>query len=400
MTVSFWLDDEVESDCQGKTQQFDIAIIGGGLIGAACAYLLSHREGLRVALIESSTLGSQASGRNAGMVLRGIQVYYNDCVKRYGRDVARNVYRFAQENQEMIKEFARVHSVDLDLEPVGSYILAASIEELEELDESAQLLKEDGFEVEYLREDPLERDYYGALYNQHDFGINPVKLVRALVSLSEVTVFEGEHVRRIEGARNGGRMRIVCSRQEFVCEKVLLATNAYSNLIDPWFIERIRPYRGQIVVTEPLEKKLVSSLCYANYGWVYFRQLSCGRFLLGGRRQLFLEDESGFADMITHSVQTALESYLKEFFPEIAGVGIDYRFSGTMGFTKDGLPLVGAHPNIPGLYFAVAMNGHGLGYGLKMADHLISVALNEEDSNIFDPKRATLNEPVLSSEGP
>src|SRR6266436_6210815 len=44
----------------------DVAIVGGGIIGAACAYELA-RAGASVTLIERDELAAGASGRNAGL---------------------------------------------------------------------------------------------------------------------------------------------------------------------------------------------------------------------------------------------------------------------------------------------------------------------------------------------
>src|SRR5215212_7745962 len=45
----------------------DVVVVGGGTIGAWCAWFL-RREGLDVVLVEASTLGKGASSRAAGMV--------------------------------------------------------------------------------------------------------------------------------------------------------------------------------------------------------------------------------------------------------------------------------------------------------------------------------------------
>ncbi|MBZ0187416.1 MAG: FAD-binding oxidoreductase [Candidatus Obscuribacterales bacterium] len=401
MTRSIWLDDNRDESKPQSPRRLDVVIVGGGLIGASLAYLLSLKGDLTVLLLESGQIAGASSGRNAGFVLRGIQTYYNACVRKFGRENANYIYRFVEENQSMLRDFVqnKVHG-DVELDEIGSYILATSIEELEELAESAQLLDEDGFSVDFLKEDPLDRDYYGALFNPLDFGINPVALVKALLSASGVETLPEEHVLRITRDRNDGPLLVHAVGGSYECDRVLLATNAYSALVDSWFRDKFHIARGQILVTEPLAKEVVSRLCYANYGWVYFRQLKDRRFLLGGRRQLFINEEIGYADMITPSVQAALEEYLKDYFPDVVGARIDYRFSGLMAFTNDGLPIVGEHEHMPGLYFALAFNGHGLGYGMRMARQLIELAFDGVSPGIFDVQREGLINANPSGSGP
>jgi glycine/D-amino acid oxidase-like deaminating enzyme len=393
MTRSIWLEKDGATVERKRRDRADVVIIGGGVTGFGCAYWLSKKEKRKVVVLEAGTVASGASGRNGGFVLRGIQSYYNIAVKRYGRDAAKLIYSFTEENQILLKEFASAHGNNFDLEERGSLLLACSLEELEDLSQSADLLKSDGFSVEYLKEDPLDRDFYGALRNSGDLAVHPYKLVGALQSASGVEVLENEAVSRIE---TGETVPLVVhsTSRVFECDRILIATNAYAPLMYSWFVDKIQPTRGQILVTQPLKKRLLDTLCYANYGWEYFRQLSDNRLLLGGCRQLFLDDELGYADMITKPVQQALENYLKDRFPDIAGVPIDYRFSGVMGFTQDGLPLVGELKKVPGAFFAVACNGHGLSYGLNMSKLLVEMAFEGRKFDVFAAERPTLSAKV------
>ncbi len=385
MTISFWQDQSNK-----PREKFDVVIVGGGIMGAGSAYWLAKR-GLRVCIVESQHVASGASGRNAGFLLRGIHTYYNEAVRRYGRDNASMLFRFTEENVQLIAEFAKQTSQSFDYEPSGSYLLACSLEELHDLDESHQLMVEDGFAAEYLKQDPLDRNYYGALHNACDGGVNPAKLVKALIAQSGAQLYDGEAVSSVEKEKNS--LLVSTANRIVECDKVLLATNAYSQLLEPWFENRVQPIRGQILVTQPLRKRVLDKVCYANYGWEYFRQLPDGRLLLGGCRQLFQELEVGYADCVSPPVQASLESYLKDRFPEAAGVPIDYRWSGIMAFTEDGLPLVGELERMPNVYFAVGCNGHGFSYGLNLSRLLVDMAVDGKDAGIFSSRRF---EPVCS----
>ena len=97
---------------------------------------------------------------------------------------------------------------------------------------------------------------------------------------------------------------------------------------------------------------------------------------MGGCRQHFVEAEEGYGDLITRPVQQALEHYLRDHFPELAGVAVDYRWSGVMAFTADGLPLLGELPDHPGVYFVTGCNGHGLGYSMVLSRQAVEMAMN------------------------
>src|SRR5215468_2832634 len=51
----------------------DVAVVGGGFTGLSAAYHLARR-GVRVVVLEASTLGAGASGRTGGIVLEGTAI--------------------------------------------------------------------------------------------------------------------------------------------------------------------------------------------------------------------------------------------------------------------------------------------------------------------------------------
>lgn len=373
-------------------------------MGAACAYFAackSKGQTKKIVLLDASQPVHGASGRNAGFVLRGIHTYYDGCVQQYGRELARHIYGLGEENQALLIDFMKnsgggAPAAAFEYDPSGSYLLASSLEELEALSRSSQLMKEDGFQQVLLKEDPLDRGFYGALYNPSDFGINPVKLVQALLAAAGPQVLAEEGVRRIDCAsgRSGGKISLSTTNRTIVCERVILATNAYSALLNDYFLDLVSPVRGQMLATAPLKKRLLDKLCYANFGWEYFRQLPDRRLLVGGCRQRFVEHEQGYSDLITRPVQQALEHYLRDHFPELAGAPIDYRWSGVMAFTPDGLPLLGELPEHPGVFFVVGCNGHGLGYSMVLSRAAVLLASGQPASQAsagdFSPSRATL----------
>lgn len=390
MTLPIWLDEKSGALPEACAEHVDVAIIGGGIIGAGCAYELGKRGGIKIALFDSCSLAHGSSGRNGGFVLRGLQSYYNSAVKRYGRDVAREIVRFGEQNQAMIKNFALERGNSFDLDVCGSYLLACSLEELDDLKETAAMMAEDGFEVELLKNDPTDREFYGAVHNPCDAAINPQRLVFALAQASGAAIYANEEVGYLEHSSKSGKIIVKTSKRVLACEKLLVATNAYAPLLEGWFRDKLQIVRGQIIVTQPLKKRILHKVCYANYGFEYFRQLPDQRLLLGGCRQAFLDEEVGYGDMLTRPVQQALENFLKARFGEFAGVPIEYRFSGMMAFTSDGLPMLGAWPRLPGAFYAVGCNGHGLSFGMNMSKTLVEFAIDGKDPGIFDAARDSL----------
>jgi len=55
----------------------------------------------------------------------------------------------------------------------------------------------------------------------------------------------------------------------------------------------------------------------------------------------------------------------------VAGARVTHRWAGTMGFTADGLPLVGLVPGFRRIHVCAGYTGHGLGFAVNAASALV-----------------------------
>jgi glycine/D-amino acid oxidase-like deaminating enzyme len=96
-----------------------------------------------------------------------------------------------------------------------------------------------------------------------------------------------------------------------------------------------------------------------------------------------LKEETGFDDEVNDALQSDLSSYV------IERLGADNfevvaRWSGLMGDTRDGLPIVGALPHNGSVIAAAGFNGHGFGLGMIVARDLAKALLTGERSELLD----------------
>ena len=103
-----------------------------------------------------------------------------------------------------------------------------------------------------------------------------------------------------------------------------------------------------------------------------------GTVILGGRRQVAESQEVGYLESPTGTVQGALEEFLEGTFPRLANRPIHYRWAGTMGFTSDGLPVLGHVDHAPGALYAVGFSGHGMSLGFAVGRHLARRLCSED----------------------
>ncbi|MDE2636276.1 MAG: FAD-binding oxidoreductase [Chloroflexota bacterium] len=147
------------------------------------------------------------------------------------------------------------------------------------------------------------------------------------------------------------------------------------------------PTRAQCLVTEPLDHVPVPYCGYSDYGHMYYRSTFDGRFLLGGGRKQNQREENDTAeDRLNPKVHAFLDRYLKRYFPDVTAP-VAHRWSGIMGFSCDGLPLVGTLPGKPRVGFAVGFTGHGLALAAATAERAVDKLLNGGSAGAVDVAR-------------
>lgn len=371
MTVSIW-----QADGSQPKLEVDFLIVGAGIVGCAAAYFAAQAN-RQVIITEMRDLALGASSRNAGFMITGLDTYYHRSIERYGHPATRELWALSARTHDFWREIAQREG-GVRMETCGSYLLAESEDEAQELKAAARALNADGIDAIFHKRDPLERGYYAAIEQPWDGAVQPVELARAVLHASGAELIANNEVYAIEQPAPDFA-RVHSRRAIFEARYVLLCTNAYSAQLHPYFTGKVVPTRGQCLVTAPLENGPVMRGCgYSDYGYMYYRMTFDGRLLVGGGRKNYkaLEHDTT-EDRVTDPVQAYLEAYLRARFPEVEAP-IDRRWAGIMGFSADGVPLVGTLPGCPRIGFAVGFTGHGLAFGAGAAeravDHLLTGA--------------------------
>lgn len=334
-------------------EKADVLVIGGGITGVSLLYHLKRRR-MKAVLVERDHLACGASGRNAGFLLAGVADNYATAVRTFGRERARETWALTLENHDAVAAAVKHHDVGHYRD--GSIVLASGDEERAQLEESAELLMDDGFQAHFDGE---------ALYNPRDGEINPTALVGALARSAPVgSILERVEIKGLAESAHG----VYVHTRHDTCEAgtVILATNAYTSRLAPSV--KITPQRAQMLATAPLENVVAEKPTYSNFGYRYWRQLTSGVLLIGGWRDTAMEAEATADDKPTAAIQERIETFAR-------GLGADapvtHRWAGTMGFTESGLPVVGPVEGLRHVYVCGGYNGHGMGFAFLSARQLV-----------------------------
>lgn len=376
MSVSLWQTDEQPYDA-------DFLIVGAGLVGCTAAYFAAQ-AGRDVTLTDAGDLGLGASSRNAGFLITGLDAYYHQAIARYGLATVREIWGLSRHTHSLWRQFIQAGNVPVDY--CGSMLLAESEDEAQDLEAAARALDKDGLDIAYHSRDPLGRGYFAAIEQPQDAAVQPYALVRAIFKQSGATLITNNAVFHIQ--QTGDSVIVRSRRYRFKARQVLLCTNAYSVALDSYFVGKIIPTRAQVLVTAPLTTGPLLNTCgYSDYGFMYYRDTFDGRLLIGGgRKQHRWLEHNTTDDRVTAPVQSVLEDYLRTRFPEV-DAPIEQRWAGIMGFSSDGLPLVGTLPDKPRVGFAVGFNGHGLALGAGTAERAVDLLLKGTSPGVLDSSR-------------
>ena len=102
----------------GLPEYADVVVIGAGFCGLSAARALAKR-GVNVAVLEAETFGWGASSRNGGMVLTGMKLPVPTLIKRYGREVVRQMYAASLETIECVEQIVREDNIDCNFSRCG-----------------------------------------------------------------------------------------------------------------------------------------------------------------------------------------------------------------------------------------------------------------------------------------
>jgi gamma-glutamylputrescine oxidase len=370
LETPFWLTEPADEVGSTKLEEVDVAIIGAGITGCACALALAE-SGRRVRVHDARGIAEGASGRNGGFALRGGAARYDVARDTYGRDAARELWQHTEQALDRLESLAGD-----TFRRCGSLRLAADAEELVDIRGEYEALHDDGFDSEWRDELPdLRPDFRGAIFHPGDGALQPARFVKRLAAMA------GEQgAAFVENAR-------VSALDDLEAEQIVIATDGSGRGLLPELDDALWPARGQVLATEPLAEQLFACPHYARQGFDYWQQLPDGRVILGGFRDFSILTEMTDDETTTEPIQEALGAFLHEllgYMPEVT-----HRWAGIFGLTQDLLPLVGPVPGHDGVWISAGYSGHGNVLGL-MCGELVAAALQGGTDpllELFSPAR-------------
>jgi sarcosine oxidase subunit beta len=331
----------------------DIAIVGGGIVGASCAYFLAER-GAEVLLLESGRLGREASGMNAG----GVRQQARALPEMPLALRALELWPEMDKRLEVAVEYDRGG----DLRIVETEADAAAVRAIAARERGAGLVLE-WVEGQALRSlvPALSARVLGGTFCPTGGQANPLRVAPAFGKRAReegAIVWEGCPVKSLR--RDGVDFALDTANGGVRAGRLVLAAGAWTPLLAQGLGLRvpISLFAPQMTATIPLPRMLGTVLL----GWsrkLSMKQMRSGAVLVGGGKR-------GWGDLLTRARGPMAENLrlgamdAVEVLPVLARAETTRSWVGLEGLTPDEMPVIDL---VAGVFIAAGFCGHGFAIG-------------------------------------
>ena len=366
---------------QNIPSQADIVIIGGGIVGTSVAYHLARRGASNVVLLERRQLTCGTTWHAAGLVgqLRATA----------------NLTRLAKYTTELYAGLEAETGQATGFRQTGSVAVAATAERFEELKRGASMARSFGLEVEFLTTAEAKElwplletaDLVGAIRLPKDGRTNPIDTTQALARGARARGVKIVENCRVTGiGLSGGEVSGVRHEHGEIRAKIVVNCGGmWARDIAGWVDATVPLHAAEhfYIVTEALPglSPGLPVLRDAD-GCAYFKE-DTGKLLVG-----WFEPKAkpwgmdGIPESFCFETLPEDLAHIEPLFaaairrvPALASVGVQVFFNGPESFTPDDRYLLGANPEVRGLYVAAGFNSIGIqsagGAGKVLADWVL-----------------------------
>jgi glycine oxidase len=361
---------------------FDVVVVGGGVIGLACAWRLAQR-GARVAVLERGEPGGGATRVAAGMLAPVGELTFGE------PELLELTLAAAKLYPQFVAELEAATGEATGYERLGALHLALDRDEAAQLRRVHDLQRSLELEAEWLPprrcrdlEPGLAPSFHGGVFAAREAAVDPRALTRVLAAAARaegVEVLTGREV--VEGIFDGERLTGVRTRDRHGSEEkvrtelsphtgdnsvraeaVVLAGGAWSGAMT-WLPAHarppVRPVKGQVLELrardlpgardpEPVARHILAS------ERVYLVPRPDGRLVVGAT-----VEEMGFDSAVTAGGVHELLREAYRLLPDVAEMELLGATAGLRPGTPDNLPLVGPGA-IDGLVLATGHFRNGI----------------------------------------
>lgn len=375
----------------------DVAIIGGGYTGLACALAVAQ-GGAKAVVLEAGVIGYGASGRNNGQVIPTLSRLDPDDVPGRipeaagGKAKGEELVQLVADSAKFTFDLIRKHAIDCEAVQNGWVQPIHSPGRMKLAEKRVKAWARRGAPVELLDATGVEtitgsKFWHGGWENATGGKLNPLAYVRGLARAAigaGAVVHTESAVLSVE--REGNSWRVKTARGSVLADKVVIATHAYGDTFSgslwPRLMQTVFPVRSYQMATRPYPEAVRATVlpedhaCSDSQGDLhFFRWDAHGRLVTGAALAVPL----GWRE---RSPARAAER-VQKVFPQLGRPKFDFVWHGYLGITWDKLPH--CHELAPGVLAFEGCNGRGVALATAIGTEFAKAMLGASVSSLPMP---------------
>jgi glycine/D-amino acid oxidase-like deaminating enzyme len=364
-----------------------VAIIGGGFAGLSTALHLAE-QGIDTIVLEAQQPGWGASGNNGGQLNPGLKLDPDTIEATFGADLGQRMIAFAYNTPVFTLDLVRRLEIPCEARQNGTLRAAYHETHARAVETTAAQCIRRGMPVSVLdrsavREVTGTDRYVRAMFDRRGGDVQPLSYARGLAraALAAGAAIHGQ-TPATSLRREAGRWRIETPRAVVRAEKVLIATNGFTDDLWPDLRRSIVPVFSSIAATEPLPDDIAplimptrSVLYESGHITVYYRIDASNRLLIGGRGPMqWISGPSAVAYLTRYAVR---------LWPSLQDVRWTHGWNSRLAMTADHYPHV--HEPGPDMLVYLGCNGRGVALATAVGQQLAKRLIEGEAAEIDMP---------------
>lgn len=353
------------SSLQSDTKT-DVLIIGGGIAGILCAYLL-EQSGVNYLLAEADRICSGVTQNTTAKITSQHGLFYHKLIQRFGMEKAA---LYLEANQNALRKYEELCSrMDCDFEHKDAFLYSRN--DTAALDKELNALHKLNFCAEFSNDLPLPFQTVGAVCFPKQAQFHPLKFIRAVSE--NLNIFEQTRVIEIDG--NTAR---TC-HAKITAEKIIVATHfPFLNTHGSYFLKLYQ--QRSYVIAYKAAPDLDGMYIEDRKNGLSFRN----------HKDLLLIGGGGHRTGKSGGNWKEISALASSFYP----TSTEYcRWATQDCMSLDGIPYIGNYSkNTPNLYVASGFNKWGMTSSLVAAMLLTDLITGKGNpyADVFSPSRSIL----------
>ena len=371
----------------------DVLVLGGGISGALTAHYLIQ-EGISCTLIDARSIGLGSTCASTSLLQYEIDTPLHQLIKMVGEKNAVRSYKLGASAITKLSGLSvKIRMKDFEMKK--SLYYAAYKKDIPFLKKELEARKKYGFKVKWLDEDHVLEQFGfscpGGILSDVAAATDTYLLTHHLLQYDiKKGLIVYDRTPAVSIKHNRFDVQLKTQEKFTITTKKLVYATGYEvvDFISKPIVKLTSTYAiSSEAFNSPIKLGKSDALIWNTAKpYLYLRPTNDNRIIVGGRDEEFFSHNKRDKFIPRKSIQ--LQKDFKKIFPSIP-FKTEFRWAGTFGSTKDGLPYIGTYRNLTNSFFALGFGGNGITFS-QVAGEIIASLIKgrkNKDAKVFSFER-------------